>query len=157
MADGQVTHLYLAQSSGSPMKRVVQATAIEQRGFDGDRHAAKRVGGKRQLLILDAKSHRELDVAPGILKENVVLDGLPLESLPAGQRIAIGEAVVELTGPCIPCHKMDRIRQGLLSESYGRRGQLAKVLKGGEVKVGDAVKLLDVNPHAEKPINPKLP
>lgn len=140
------------------MKRVTSAHAIEQQGFDGDRHAKRRGGGKRQLLLLDSSSHHELRVEPGQLKENVVVHGLQLEALPAGQRLRLGRnTIVELTGPCVPCHKLDEMRPGLLSESWGKRGQLAKILQGGEVNEGDEVEVLDVNPLAEKPINPKLP
>lgn len=157
MSAGRITHLHLAQAPGTPMKRVTSATAIEQRGFEGDRHS-KRGGGKRQLLLVDSRSHNELRLSPGQLKENVVVDGLPLENFPAGQRLRIGnEIVVELTGPCVPCHKLDALRPGLLSESWGKRGQLARILKGGELREGDGVEVLDVNPLAEKPIQPKLP
>lgn len=153
-----ITHLFLATRSGSPPQRIDVASAIEQRGFDGDRHAARRSGGNRQLLLLDGRSHEALDVAPGVLKENVVLRGLDLEALSAGQRLGLGpEVVVELTGPCIPCHKLDKIRDGLLSAAYGQRGQLAKVLRGGRLAVGEEVTLLDVNPQAPKPIRPRLP
>ena len=140
------------------MKRVSEANAIEQRGFDGDRHAMRKSGGKRQLLLLDSKSLELLRVEPGQLKENVVVTGLPLEDLPPGQRLQLGaELVVELTGPCVPCNKLEQLRPGLLAESWGKRGQLAMVLKGGVVREGDKVSLLDVNPNAEKPIEPKLP
>jgi MOSC domain-containing protein YiiM len=94
----------------------------------------------------------------GVLKENVVISGVPLEKLRAGQRLALGEqVVVELTGPCVPCSKLERIRPGLLSDSWGQRGQLAQVLRGGLVREGDGVRLLDINPDAPQPIHPKLP
>lgn len=140
------------------MKRVSEANAIEQRGFDGDRHAKRKSGGKRQLLLVDGQSYAELGLEPGQLKENVIVEGLALEALPAGQRLKLGaETVIELTGPCVPCWKLDKIRDGLLSASWGKRGQLAKILQGGVIREGDQVTLLDMNPLAEKPINPKLP
>ncbi|MFL5319699.1 MAG: MOSC domain-containing protein [Myxococcaceae bacterium] len=139
------------------MRPVFTAVAVEQRGLSGDRHAERRSGGKRQLLVVDARTHGELSLEPGVLKENVVIEGLDLEALPAGQRIGVGEAVIELTGPCVPCNKLEKIRPGLLEQSWGRRGQLAKVLRGGTITLGDPAALLDVNPDAEKPIRPKLP
>ncbi len=140
------------------MKRVPEAQALEGRGFAGDRHGKKKPNGKRQLLLLDEASHTALRLGPGELKENVVISGLPLESLPAGQRLALGsEVVVELTEPCVPCSKLERLRTGLLKESWGQRGQLARVLRGGTVREGDGVRLLDVNPDAPRPIRPKLP
>ncbi len=140
------------------MKRVPEAQAVEGRGFVGDRHGKKKPNGKRQLLLLDAASARALGMEVGQLKENVVLSGVALDELPAGQRLALGaEVVVEVSEPCVPCSKLERIRPGLLKDSWGRRGQLARVLRGGTVREGDPVRLLDVNPDAPRPIRPKLP
>jgi len=155
---GTIRALLLAQERGTPMKRVPEAQALEGRGFVGDRHGKKKPNGKRQLLLLDEASHQALRLGAGELKENVVISGLPLESLPPGQRLALGdEVVVELTEPCVPCSKLERIRPGLLKASWGQRGQLARVLRGGMVREGDGVRLLDVNPEAPRPIRPKLP
>jgi MOSC domain-containing protein YiiM len=155
---GTIRALLLAQERGTPMKRVAEAQALEGKGFEGDRHGKRKPGGKRQLLLLDEASHVALRLGVGELKENVVVAGLPLESLPPGQRLALGEeVVVELTEPCVPCSKLERIRPGLLKESWGRRGLLARVLRGGTVREGDTVRLLDVNPDAPRPIRPKLP
>ncbi|NRD53541.1 MOSC domain-containing protein [Corallococcus exiguus] len=140
------------------MRRVPEAWAVEQHGFEGDRHQRRAVGHKRQLLLLDEAQRAALDVPEGALKENVLVEGLPLDALPPGQRLALGaEVVVELTEPCVPCWKLDALRPGLLKDSWGRRGQLARVLKAGTVHEGDTVRLLDVNPDAPRIIRPKLP
>lgn len=140
------------------MRRVPQARAVEQQGLEGDRHSARAHGHKRQVLLLDESSRTALDVPVGALKENVLVEGLPLDTLPPGQRLALGdEVVVELTEPCVPCWKLDALRPGLLKDSWGRRGQLARILQGGALHEGDAVRLLDVNPDAPRVIRPKLP
>lgn len=154
---GTIRAVFLAQERGTPMKRVPQARAIETRGMEGCRHAEKKAGGKRQVLLVDLAQLQALDLSPGVLKENLVVEGVALDSLPPGQRLRIGEALLELTEPCTPCHKMNKLRPGLLSDSWGRRGQLARVLVGGEIREGDPVELLDVNPDVPRPINPKLP
>jgi MOSC domain-containing protein YiiM len=146
------------------MLRVPEAVAVEGCGFEGDRHYQRMLGPhrerliKRQLLLLDDASREALRVEIGALKENVLVAGLPLDALPPGQRLALGdEVVVELTEPCVPCWKLDALRPGLREESWGRRGQLARVLRGGRVREGDTVQLLDVNPDAPRVIRPKLP
>ncbi|WP_338080453.1 MOSC domain-containing protein [Corallococcus exiguus] len=155
---GTIRALFLAQERGTPMRRVPEAQAVEQHGFEGDRHQRRAVGHKRQLLLLDEAQRAALDVPEGALKENVLVEGLPLDALPPGQRLALGaEVVVELTEPCVPCWKLDALRPGLLKDSWGRRGQLARVLKAGTVHEGDTVRLLDVNPDAPRIIRPKLP
>ncbi len=88
----------------------------------------------------------------------MILEGIPLESLEAGQRLQLGdEVVLELTEPCVPCSKLERIRPGLISEAWGHRGQLARVVAGGTMRVGDPVRLGAINPEAPRPIRPKLP
>ncbi|WP_233582806.1 MOSC domain-containing protein [Corallococcus sp. CA053C] len=155
---GTIRALLLAQERGTPMRRVPEARAVEQHGFDGDRHQRRAVGHKRQVLLVDEAQRAALDVPPGALKENVLVEGLALDALPPGQRLALGdEVVLELTEPCVPCWKLDALRPGLLKESWGRRGQLARVLKAGTVREGDPVRLLDVNPDAPRIIRPKLP
>ncbi|WP_223764224.1 MOSC domain-containing protein [Corallococcus sp. AS-1-6] len=155
---GIIKALFLAQERGTPMRRVPEARAVEQHGFEGDRHQRRAVGHKRQLLLLDEAQRAALDVPEGALKENVLVEGLALDALPPGQRLALGgEVVVELTEPCVPCWKLDALRPGLLKDGWGRRGQLARVLKAGTVHEGDTVRLLDVNPDAPRIIRPKLP
>ncbi|MCY1039873.1 MOSC domain-containing protein [Corallococcus sp. bb12-1] len=155
---GTIRALFLAQERNTPMRQVPEARAVEQHGFEGDRHQRRAVGHKRQLLLVDEAQRTALDVPVGALKENVLVEGLALDALPPGQRLALGaEVVVELTEPCVPCWKLDALRPGLLKESWGRRGQLARVLKAGTVREGDSVRLLDVNPDAPRIIRPKLP
>lgn len=139
------------------MEPVSEAEALVGRGLDGCRHAKKKPNSKRQVLLVDDASRALLKLAPGALKENVLVEGLPLNDLPAGQRLRLGSAVVEITGPCTPCWKLDKLRPGLLSASWGKRGQLARVVAGGRFRLGDTVSLAGVNPDAPKPINPKLP
>jgi MOSC domain-containing protein YiiM len=43
---------------------------------------------------------------------------------------------------CDPCSRMDEIRPGLQTELDGRRGMLARVVRGGEVAAGDEIELL---------------
>lgn len=155
---GTIRHLFLAQAKGTPMLGVSEAVAVEQRGLQGDRHAKRPAGGKRQVLLLDASAHETLGLPPGTLKENIVIEGLPIEDFPYGQRLALGpEVVVEITMVCVPCQKLNQIRPNLLKESWGQRGMLARVLRGGTLRVGDSVAVLDVNPEAPRKIVPKLP
>ena len=158
MTSGVLKALRLAGASGEPMRTVDAAVAETERGLVGDRHSRRPPGHRRQVLLVDQAELDLLGLSGGVLKENVVLEGIPVESLEAGQRLHLGdEVVLELTEPCVPCSKLDRIRPGLISEAWGHRGQLARVLAGGTVRVGDPVRLGEINPEAPRPIRPKLP
>lgn len=156
--EGRIEQLFLAQEKRSPMLPVAEAEAIARRGFKGCRHAGRAPGGKRQVLLLDTRSLEALDLAPGAIKENVLVSGLPLESYEPGQRLGLGpEVIVEITEGCVPCQRLNELRPGLLKEAWRQRGQLAQVIAGGRVRAGDAVRVLEVNPDAPKKPYPKLP
>jgi MOSC domain-containing protein YiiM len=158
VTSGVVRAIRLAGPYGQPMQTVDTAVAVTERGLVGDRHSARKPGHRRQLLLVDQAELDLLGLPAGVLKENVLLEGIPLESLEAGQRLHLGnEVVLELTEPCVPCSKLERIRPGLISEAWGHRGQLARVISGGTVRVGDSVRLGDVDPKAPRPIRPRLP
>lgn len=155
--EGKVTGLFLGVARGEPMRAVASAEALEGLGLDGCRHAKKPGGGKRQVLLMDAASPVALGLAAGDLKENIVVAGLALEAMPPGQRLALGDAVVELTEACVPCQRVEAIRPGLLKASWGKRGQLARVIAGGPIALGDAVRVLDRNPDVPPKPQPRLP
>jgi hypothetical protein len=53
--------------------------------------------------------------------------------------VRVGEAVLEITGECHPCSRMEDLRPGLRETLGGQRGMLARVAKGGTLRVGDAI------------------
>lgn len=138
----QVSNLFVAVERGKPMKSVDQAVAIEDRGFVGCIHG--RSGSKRQLLLADAETLAELNLEPGIVRENITTVGLDLVALKAGQRLAIGGAVLEVTIFCEPCSHMDEIRMGLREGLKDRRGVLCRVIQGGEISRGDRIEVCEV-------------
>src|SRR5262249_21248243 len=75
---GVVRALRLAGALGEPMRIVDSAVAETERGFVGDRHARRRPGHARQLLLVDEAELGLLRLPAGALKENVLLGGIPL-------------------------------------------------------------------------------
>ena len=140
MPQGSVTNLHIARSKGTPSDPVQEATAISGLGLEGDRSAYQ--GNLRQVLLVDKAILDEAGLAPGQVKENITVSGLDLSGTKIGQVISIGDGVtLEVVGDCEACGKMDAIRMGLKDELDGKRGTLAKVLKGGAIKVGDAIQV----------------
>jgi MOSC domain-containing protein YiiM len=129
----------------SPAKRQAmvsrdRARAVEEQGLDGCAHA--RAGTKRQVLFASAKHLDDLGVDYGAIKENFTVAGDDVHRWPVGQRVQVGEAEFEITMVCDPCERMEEIRPGLQQELDGRRGMLARVVKTGDVAVGDEIRLL---------------
>jgi MOSC domain-containing protein YiiM len=121
------------------MEPLESARVFENEGVEGCAH---RRGGKRNVLFVAAEDLETLGVEPGAVKENFTVRGAEVMKWPVGQRLVIGDAEFEVSMVCDPCDLMETIRPGLLAEIDGRRGMLARVLKSGQVAVGDRITLL---------------
>jgi len=139
MAD--VLHLFVATGHRKPMREMEEVIAVVDRGFDGCTHG--RPGSSRQVLLMDSETLADLRVDYGAVRENVTTRGLVLGELRPGDRLRLGEALLQVTKPCAPCPRMDEIRPGLQKEIDGRRGMMCRVLHGGRIRRGDAIDVED--------------
>ena len=136
----RVVGIWVTPVRHEPAVAVEASRAIADLGLEGDAHA--RAGSDRQVLLMDQETLKTLGLQPGALKENLTTAGFPLYDQPSGTRLRLGSALIELTKPCPPCGKTEAIRRGLREELAGRRGMLARVVEGGDIRVGDGVALL---------------
>jgi MOSC domain-containing protein YiiM len=124
----------LQNDTKSTPRDVVQVTPS---GFEGDHHTG--YSKRRQILLVSGSILDELDLKPGDVYENVVVDGLDVMSLREGQPLRLGSSRVEVTIPCEPCFQMERLRPGLRERLRNSRGIFVRVLEPGVVRVGDSV------------------
>lgn len=135
-----VAGLFVSPARGSGRSEFRERVqAIESQGFEGCAHA----NPPRREVLLASKEHLDaLGVDPGAIRENVTVEGADVHDWPVGQRVQVGESLLEITMVCDPCHRMDELRDGLRSQLDGRRGMLAHVVEGGEIALGDEIELL---------------
>jgi len=136
----EVLHLFQALAHGQPVREFDEVFAVENKGLKDCVHG--RPGSSRQLLLMDVETLEEFGIAPGRVKENITARGIKLEGLLIGQRIRIGDAVLEVTKECEPCHQMDAIRRGLQEALRGRRGILCRVVEPGTIRRGDSIEII---------------
>ncbi len=136
---GTIVGLFIASGKGVPMQARQSVTAITGVGLEGDWHA--RPESKRQVLLMDEETLSEFGLPPGRIRENITTRGIDLKSLERGTPLRVGNAIFEITLPCTPCEFIDEIRPGLREKMMGQRGMLARVVQGGEIKIGDVVEV----------------
>ena len=137
----KVAHLFRAPQKRAPMEELREAVAVQDAGLEGCAHA--RPMGKRQVLLMDEETLRAFHLAPGIVRENVTTQGLDVNGLAVGQKLRLGEVELQVSLVCDPCEQIESLRPGLQAEMQGKRGMLCKVTRGGLLKAGDEIELME--------------
>ena len=114
-------------------------------GLAGDRYAlgTGSMGHGRpgmQVTLVDGPTLERLGITPAEARRNLVTTGVDLDAL-VGRDFTVGEGVL-LRGErrCEPCAHLARVAgRDVLRPLVHRGGLRADVLRGGELRVGDAV------------------
>ena len=140
----EVIAISISIKKGQRKTPVPEAELVVDHGVAGDIHAG---GWHRQVSLLALESILKmqqlgLDVNPGDFAENITTFGIDLISLPIGSRLALGEAVIEVTQIGKECHSRCAIYNQAGDCVMPKEGIFAKVLRGGVVKPGDMIEIL---------------
>ena len=97
---------------------------------------------QQEHLTVIAQLARVANVDPVGLRRNLVVSGINLLAL-KNAKLQVGEAVLEIVGPCQPCSRMEEaIGPGGYAAMRGHGGMTARILTGGAIRTGDAVRAL---------------
>ncbi len=148
---GAVAWIGIRPGRREPMQVVRQVEAIAGRGLAGDRYAA---GGKRAVTLIQAEHLAAIGGLlhaaapdPASLRRNLVVSGINLLAL-RKRRFRIGDAILEGTGSCDPCSRMeDTLGPGGWNAMRGHGGLTATIVAGGLIRIGDAVAAIEAE-HA---------
>jgi hypothetical protein len=134
---GTVRALALRSAGARTPAPVELACAEAGLGFGGDVHADPL--SPRQLLLAGAPAYARHGLAPLTLRENVLLD-VETAGLASGTLLRVGsDAVLWLTFHCEACSYLDARHPGIAQRIGRDRGVLARVVRGGTIRVGDPV------------------
>lgn len=125
-------------------------------GVEGDRWATSKGDLRAQVSLMNARLLRLIareDERMSLAGDNLIVDlDLSETNIPAGQKLAVGEALIEVTDLThTGCSKFaerygaDAVRYINAAErrSLRLRGFYARVLKAGTVRVGDVVQKVE--------------
>lgn len=117
-------------------------------GLEGDRSVKSRGGSKRQVTLIQHEHFAVFSsfvgrtVLPAELRRNLVVSGINLLAL-KGQKFRIGEVLLEGSGPCAPCSRMEEVLGiGGYNAMRGHGGITATILEGGQIRIGDQVQFV---------------
>lgn len=145
---GKVEWIGIREERKAIPKSVELVTAQKKTGLEGD-HFKGSLSGKRQVTLIQ-KEHLDAVAAilgkdsidPALTRRNIVVSGINLLSLKS-QKFKIGSAILETSGICAPCNRMEEnLGPGGYSAMRGHGGITARVIDGGNIKLGDTVELI---------------
>lgn len=146
---GKVAWISVRPGTRQPVQVLEEVRAIAQKGLEGDRYKG---GAKttRQVTLIQAEHLKvvsgilgKASIDPAVLRRNIVVEGINLLSL-KNQRFRIGEALLETTGLCHPCSRMEEVLgAGGYNAMRGHGGITARVIEEGLIRLGDTVTLAD--------------
>jgi MOSC domain-containing protein YiiM len=151
---GRVEWIGIRPVRRGPLVALSEVEVLTDARLQGD-HARVKAGGKRQVTLVQ---HEHLlavagflgqgaAVDPGRLRRNLVVSGLNLLAL-KNRRVQLGdEVILEITGECHPCSRMEEeLGPGGYNAMRGHGGLTARIIQGGLLRVGDTVRVLSETP-----------
>jgi MOSC domain-containing protein YiiM len=146
---GCVEQICIAAVPRAPMTLLPEAAAGVGTGLAGDHHAKSGKESARQVTLIQAEHLPVIaalcgraDAPPELLRRNIVVSGINLLALKKTP-FQIGEAVLEGSGPCAPCSRMEEnLGPGGYNATRGHGGITARVIRAGTIRVGDQVRPL---------------
>ena len=139
-----ITSIAISKKKGTRKTQVNKASIIADHGIKGDAHAGP---WHRQVSFLASESiektrKKGLDVTFGDFAENIATVGIDWMTLPLGTRLSLGDsALVEITQIGKECHNKCAIYYLAGDCIMPREGIFARVLKGGEIRPGDKIRI----------------
>lgn len=150
---GRVEWIGIRPSRNEPMLALEEVLLRVESGVEGDRFNG-RPGSTRQVTLIQQEHlaviasclHREA-IEPALLRRNLVVSGINLLAL-KDKTFRLGAALLEFTGLCHPCSKMERqLGAGGYNAMRGHGGITARVLESGAVHLNDSVFVERIRPY----------
>jgi len=149
--EGKVVAVNISDKKGVTKTPISEGKFIENFGLEDDAH-----GGDwhRQVSLLaeesvdkmkDMLNQKGYTDCRGIFAKNLTTKGIVLYDLPVGTKMKIGETLQEVTQIGKDCHDGCAIKNQVGKCVMPREGIFTRVLKGGYIRSGDKIKIVEGN------------
>lgn len=143
----QLLDIATRTASRAPMQTHEEAQITTASGLQ---HDYRGKPGKRQVTLLsqtqwqEACSQLGAELAWTVRRANLLISDLEFGPELVGQKLQIGQTILQISAETEPCFRMDEQHQGLTQAltPHWRGGACCRVLQSGRVKKGDTVTLL---------------
>lgn len=143
---GRLTGIAIRPAKRAALVPQEKAALHPEQGLLGDHYSGS--SGKRQVTLIQAEHLRAVasmlgttEIDPLLSRRNLVVEGINLLAF-KNRQFYVGETLLEMTGPCEPCSRMeDNYGPGGYNAMRGHGGICARVIEGGEIRIGDQVRL----------------
>ena len=142
---GKVMAICISEKKGTQKRNVHEALFIEDFGLENDAHAGK---WHRQVSLLSYEKIQDFKkkgapVEDGAFGENLIVSGIDFKNLPVGTRFQSGDVVLEMTQIGKECHSGCEIYKIMGDCIMPREGVFARVIRGGRIREGDGLTVLE--------------
>ncbi|HUR68706.1 MAG TPA: pyridoxamine 5'-phosphate oxidase family protein [Candidatus Thermoplasmatota archaeon] len=144
---GTVLALGTAATAGAPVQPRPSLRIAVARGVLHDRYSEGtgyfQGHPDQDVTLVEEEDARAVGIEPLALRRNIVTKDVALAQL-VGRTFSVGDVLLHGMRPCLPCGYLEGHlkRPGLKKDLRG--GLRARVVRGGEIRVGDAVSAVPV-------------
>ncbi len=137
----KIISINISSKKGTAKKPIEKAHLLVNHGVEGDAHAGNH---HRQVSLLGIESIKAMEeqgynISCGCFGENITTEGITLYELPIKSILKINDVVLEVSQIGKICHRPCKIYYDVGKCIMPKQGIFAKVIKGGEIKVGENI------------------
>ena len=151
---GVVRYLHITPRAFLPMESFDELKLVAGKGIEGDRYLIGRESGfyshkpeeGRQITLFEIETlealarDAKIQMLPEEHRRNVTVEGVPLNHL-IGRQFWVGDTLLEATRLSTPCRHIEEILgKAVFDPLINRSGLNCRILTGGVIRVGDAVR-----------------
>jgi MOSC domain-containing protein YiiM len=143
-AAGRVIAVCTSREKGTVKEDAGGARLIEEYGIEGDAHGgfAHRPVSLIASEDIEAMKAKLPGLRPGSFAENLTTEGLDLAAMSVGDRLKVGECLLEVSQIGKECHAKCAVFEQAGDCIMPKKGVFCRVIEGGSVKNGDGIEIV---------------